>query len=285
MHLDMMVLKYQLDCSIFEFQVFNCHMVSSLDNSHDLGYLLCRTSVSEFCVMSESEAQLPTAFVADVLLWKRWHISLGVIVVATVAWIVFEWTNLPFLTICSDVLLILIVLLFLHANYAALRNKQPPTLPELVVSEEMVNNVAASFRVKINNVLLIAHDITIGKDFRIFFKVVICLWLLSVIGSVFSFFTLAYIGMLSISDVPNRPSFFIDVYSKHRNISFLDFYLLFGFWWVVLKVICIQLHSMYIVSIYPIGCLHKHTLLGAFEPFYLHITVHIHWMLYIEEPF
>jgi hypothetical protein len=35
----------------------------------------------------------------------------------------------------------------------------------------MVNNVAASFRVKVNNVLLIAHDITIGKDFRIFFKV------------------------------------------------------------------------------------------------------------------
>ena len=52
-----------------------------------------------------------------------------------------------------------------------LSSRQPPTLPELVVSEEMVNNVAASFRVKINNVLLIAHDITIGKDFRIFFKV------------------------------------------------------------------------------------------------------------------
>lgn len=50
-------------------------------------------------------------------------------------------------------------------------SRQPPTLPELVVSEEMVNNVAASFRVKINNVLLIAHDITVGKDFRIFFKV------------------------------------------------------------------------------------------------------------------
>ncbi|KAG4911639.1 hypothetical protein JHK84_052120 [Glycine max] len=158
--------------------------------------------------MSESEAQLPTAFVADVLLWKRWHVSLGIIVVATVAWVLFEWTSLPFLTICSDVLLILIVLLFLHANYAALRNKydsyplQPPTLPELVVSEEMVNNVAASFRVKINNMLLIAHDITIGKDFRIFFKVVICLWLLSVIGSAFSFFTLAYIGTLLMITIP-----------------------------------------------------------------------------------
>ncbi|XP_054796729.1 reticulon-like protein B16 isoform X2 [Prosopis cineraria] len=131
--------------------------------------------------------------VADILLWKRWHISFGVIVIATVAWVLLEWTGLPFLTICSDVLLILIVLLFLHANYAALRNKQPPALPELVVSEEMVNNAAASLRVKINNVLLMAHDITLGKDFRVFFKVVVFLWLLSVIGSTVSFFTLAYI--------------------------------------------------------------------------------------------
>ncbi|KAL5152997.1 Reticulon-like protein B16 [Glycine soja] len=170
------------------------------DNSHFRIFLDFISG--EFGLMSESEAQLPTAFVADVLLWKRWHVSLGIIVVATVAWVLFEWTSLPFLTICSDVLLILIVLLFLHANYAALRNKQPPTLPELVVSEEMVNNVAASFRVKINNMLLIAHDITIGKDFRIFFKVVICLWLLSVIGSAFSFFTLAYIGTLLMITIP-----------------------------------------------------------------------------------
>ena len=39
----------------------------------------------------------------------------------------------------------------------------------------MVNNAAASFRVKINNVLLMAHDITIGKDFKLFFKVSISL--------------------------------------------------------------------------------------------------------------
>lgn len=164
--------------------------------------------------MSESDAQLPTAFVADVLLWKRWHVSLGVIVVATVAWLLLEWTDLPFLTICSDVLLTLIVVLFLHANYAAFRNKQPPRLPELVVSEEMVNNVAASFRVKINNVLLIAHDITIGKDFKIFFKVVVCLWLLSVIGSIFSFFTLAYIGTLMMITIPALYSKYGDYVDK-----------------------------------------------------------------------
>lgn len=35
----------------------------------------------------------------------------------------------------------------------------------------MVNSTAASLRVKINYALLTAHYITLGKDFRLFFKV------------------------------------------------------------------------------------------------------------------
>ncbi|KAB1217597.1 Reticulon-like protein B16 [Morella rubra] len=139
---------------------------------------------------------------ADILLWKQRSVSFGIIVVATVAWLLFERSGLSFLSICSDVLLILIVLLFLHANYAVFRDRQLQTLPELVLSEEMVNNAAASFRVKINNVLLMAHDITLGKDFKLFFKVVVCLWLLSVIGSSCSFFTLAYIGTIASITIP-----------------------------------------------------------------------------------
>jgi hypothetical protein len=43
--------------------------------------------------------------------------------VATVSWFIFERSGLPFLTICSDVLLILIVLLFVRANTADMINK------------------------------------------------------------------------------------------------------------------------------------------------------------------
>uniref|UniRef100_A0A2P2LYD0 Reticulon-like protein n=1 Tax=Rhizophora mucronata TaxID=61149 RepID=A0A2P2LYD0_RHIMU len=108
---------------------------------------------------------------ADILLWKTRRLSFGVIIVATAAWFMFEHSGLPFLTICSDILLTGTVFLFLRANYAVLRNKQLQSLPELDLSEEIVHNAAASFRVKINNMLLIAHDITLGKDFRLFFKV------------------------------------------------------------------------------------------------------------------
>ncbi|XP_058183045.1 reticulon-like protein B16 [Rhododendron vialii] len=161
---------------------------------------------------------------ADVILWKRRHVSFGIIVVATVAWLLFERSGVSLLSICSDVLLILVVLLFIRANYAASKNKQPQTLPELVLSEEMVNNAAASFRVKINYALLVAHDITLGKDFRLFFKVVICLWLLSAIGSVLSFFTLAYIGTILSITIPalyNRYQDHIDRFAGliHQQMS------------------------------------------------------------------
>lgn len=35
----------------------------------------------------------------------------------------------------------------------------------------MVNTAAASFRAKVNYMLLMAHDITHGKDFKLFFMV------------------------------------------------------------------------------------------------------------------
>ncbi|KAL3650341.1 hypothetical protein CASFOL_006744 [Castilleja foliolosa] len=107
---------------------------------------------------------------ADVILWRRRCVSCGIIIVATVSWIMVERSGISFLSLCSDVLLVLVVLMYLRANYAVFRKKQLQTLPELVLSEEIVNNAASSFRVKVNYMLLMAHDITLGKDFRIFFK-------------------------------------------------------------------------------------------------------------------
>ncbi|XP_073124186.1 reticulon-like protein B16 [Henckelia pumila] len=155
---------------------------------------------------------------ADVLLWRRRHVSFGVVVIATIAWLLIERSGISFLSLCSDVLLILILLMFLQANYAVFRNKPLQTLPELVLSEEMVNNAAASFRVKTNYMLLMAHDITLGKDFRLFFKVVIALWLLSVIGSLISFFTLAYMGIIISVTVPALYDMFQDHVDRYADV-------------------------------------------------------------------
>ncbi|KAK3147312.1 hypothetical protein QOZ80_3BG0280810 [Eleusine coracana subsp. coracana] len=161
---------------------------------------------------------------ADIILWKRGRVTFGVIFGATMAWLLFEKSGVSFLTICCDVLLILIVVQFIRVKMADMLNRQPRPLPELVLSEEMVSNAAASFRVKVNNMLMIAHDITLGKDFRLFFQVVLVLWLLSVVGNFCSFITLAYIGTIALVTVPalyNKYQRHVDRYAGmvHRNIS------------------------------------------------------------------
>ncbi|XP_078159816.1 reticulon family protein [Carex rostrata] len=162
--------------------------------------------------------------VANIILWKRPRVSISSIIIVTAAWFLFEKSGLSFLTICSDVLLILIVVQFIRANIAALLNKQLKPLPELVVSEEMVTSAAATFRARFNSMLMIAHDITLGKDFRLFFQVMGFLWLLSVIGNFFSFFSCAYIGSIMAITLPalyNKYEERLDRYAGivHQNIS------------------------------------------------------------------
>ncbi|XP_050387710.1 reticulon-like protein B8 isoform X2 [Argentina anserina] len=60
---------------------------------------------------------------ADVLLWRRRRVSIGAIVAATLSWLLFERSGLSCLSVCSDILLILVVWQFLRANYAVFRNK------------------------------------------------------------------------------------------------------------------------------------------------------------------
>lgn len=170
---------------------------------------------SSLAIGRQSPNQLVTGGGKEVVIWRQWRTLFGMILVATVVWVLFEHSGLPFLSVCSDVFLILIVLLFVRANFAAFRKRQPQTLPELVLTEEMVNNAAASFRAKINYMLLMAHDITLGKDFKLFFKVVIFLWLLSAIGSVVSFFTVTYIGTVISIIFPALYSRFEDQIDGH----------------------------------------------------------------------
>lgn len=60
---------------------------------------------------------------ADLLLWRKRHHSLGVIVLSTVAWLIFEFSGLPFLSVSSDVLLIVVILSFVLARASAFRSR------------------------------------------------------------------------------------------------------------------------------------------------------------------
>ncbi|KAJ4704523.1 Reticulon-like protein [Melia azedarach] len=139
---------------------------------------------------------------ADVILWRRKNATVGILLVTLAAWVVFERSGYTLLSLVSSVLLLLIAILFLWAKSAAILNRPAPPLPELHLSEELVNEVAALIRTSVNDLLSISQDIALGKNSRLFFKVAVCLWLISFVGGMTDFLTLGYTSLVIVLTLP-----------------------------------------------------------------------------------
>lgn len=81
----------------------------------------------------------------------------------------------------------------------AIANRPAPPLPELQLSEEMVNEAAAVIRTHVNALLLVSQDISLGKDSRLFFKVAAYLLLIYFVGGLTDFLTLSYTSKFETS--------------------------------------------------------------------------------------
>lgn len=160
---------------------------------------------------------------ADVILWKKWTLSAGILVGSTVTWVLFEWSGYRPLSLISNVLLLLIAILFIWAKAAAILKRPPPPLPGLVLSEEMVNSTAESVRLRINRTLTAAHDIALGKDFSLFGKVVAFLYFLSTVSSWFDLITLLYIIVLAVITVPALYNNYEDHVDRYASIVEQEF--------------------------------------------------------------
>ncbi|KAE8686967.1 Reticulon-like protein B12 [Hibiscus syriacus] len=154
--------------------------------------------------------------VADVMLWRRGNLTMGILLVTLAAWVVFEKSGYTLLSLVSNVLLLLIVILFLWAKSAAILNRPAPPLPELYLSQEMVDEVGAFIRAHVNDFLSASRDIALGKDARLFFKAAAYLLLISVVGSLADFLTLGYTSLVVVLTVPalyERYEDYIDSYT------------------------------------------------------------------------
>ncbi|KAH6773092.1 Reticulon family protein [Perilla frutescens var. frutescens] len=152
--------------------------------------------------MGEPYRALGGGAVADVLLWRKRNQSVLILVFSTFLWLLFEKAGCNLLSFISNVLFLLVVILFLWAKSAALLNRPLPPIPNLEVPEDVVVKAADETRVCINHALSIAHDIAIGGDLKIFWQLAIGLWFISFIGSLVNFLTLVYIGVLLCFSIP-----------------------------------------------------------------------------------
>ncbi|XP_021289529.1 reticulon-like protein B12 isoform X2 [Herrania umbratica] len=154
------------------------------------------------------------------MLWRRGNLTLGILLVTLAAWVVFEKSGYTLLSLVSSVLLLLSVILFLWAKSAAILNRPAPPLPELYLSEEMVNEVGAFIRAHVNDFLSTSQDIAMGRDARLFVKVAAYLLLISVIGGLTDFLTLGYTSLVVVLTVPA-------LYERYEN--YIDSYAITGF--------------------------------------------------------
>ncbi|CAM6039140.1 unnamed protein product [Sphagnum compactum] len=154
---------------------------------------------------------------ADVLLWRKKHLSIGLLVGATLAWILLEKTGYTLVSLVFNITLFLVVILFVWSNLAALLNRAPPPLPELSLSEDFVLSTANTVRLELNKVLAIAHDVALGKDFKLFLKVIAVLWIFSTVAGWFSLLTLVYICIILAQTLPFIYDKYEDVIDHHAN--------------------------------------------------------------------
>ncbi|XP_071720918.1 reticulon-like protein B12 isoform X2 [Rutidosis leptorrhynchoides] len=152
---------------------------------------------------------------SDVILWRHKNVTTSLLVITCASWLMFERSDYTLLSYISNVLLLLLIILFLWAKSAQILNRPTPPIPDLQISEETINEAAALIRDQINTVLSISHDVALAKDPKMFAKVAAYLVLISVIGSLTDFRTLCYTSTFVILTVPVA----YERYEKHVNSS------------------------------------------------------------------
>uniref|UniRef100_A0A0E0GZM2 Reticulon-like protein n=1 Tax=Oryza nivara TaxID=4536 RepID=A0A0E0GZM2_ORYNI len=131
-------------------------------------------------------------FVGDVVMWRRGDVSACLLAATVSGWLLFGSGGYTFLSLASNVLLLLLTVLFLWAKAARLLNRPEPPIPEMRISQQVVNEVAALLHSGMNTVFSVFHDIALGKDSVLFYQVFLSLWIISIIGSLTDFTTLCY---------------------------------------------------------------------------------------------
>ncbi|KAJ4764315.1 Reticulon-like protein [Rhynchospora pubera] len=139
---------------------------------------------------------------ADLVLWRNKLVSGAIFSGVTVIWLLFEWIGYHLIAFLCHFLILVLAVSFVWSNAASLINRSPPKFPEVILSEDIFLQMAQSIRHEINEAFITFCYIASGKDALAFVKVIAGLWLLSVVGSWFSFLTLSYIAFVLAHTVP-----------------------------------------------------------------------------------
>ncbi|KAI4319989.1 hypothetical protein MLD38_033518 [Melastoma candidum] len=139
---------------------------------------------------------------ADIFLWRDKTKSAGVLGTATVVWILFELLEYHLITLVCHLLILALVVLYLWSNASTFVNKAPPRIPKVILQEKCVVEMASALGYEVNRGLAILKDIASGRELKKLLVVIAGLWVVSIVGSWFSFITLLYLTFILLFTVP-----------------------------------------------------------------------------------
>ncbi|BBH04126.1 Reticulon family protein [Prunus dulcis] len=140
--------------------------------------------------------------VADVLLWRNRNVSAALLIGMTVIWFLFEVVEYNFVTLVCHLSITTLLVIFIWRTAAELFRLTPPTIPDIILHESTFKELASTVHKRCNHFLSKLLDGACGRDLPFFFLAIISLYILSVIGTYFSFLNLVYLGFLALETLP-----------------------------------------------------------------------------------
>ncbi|KAI4307758.1 hypothetical protein L6164_030907 [Bauhinia variegata] len=145
---------------------------------------------------------LGSGTIADILLWRKKHISASILVGVTVIWFVIEGMGYSLVSFICDFLILLLAVMFLWKTFSSFINIYPPKLPRSGLHDMLFVNAALALRHDLNQGYRIFRYIATGRDDRSFFVVTGFLLTVSFMGRYFTVATIFYIVSVTVLVVP-----------------------------------------------------------------------------------
>ncbi|KAF8717024.1 hypothetical protein HU200_026134 [Digitaria exilis] len=141
--------------------------------------------------------------VADVVLWRKEEVAGGLLATVVASWALFYCVpGYTLLSFVSQVLMILLTVLFVWAKAAQLLNRAPPPVPLMKISDKTTSEAAEIVGNFVNKVLQDFGNIALGKDSSLFYKVALVLLLTSIVGRLTDLITLVYTSAVIALTIP-----------------------------------------------------------------------------------
>ncbi|KAL6841545.1 hypothetical protein ACP4OV_028688 [Aristida adscensionis] len=194
-------------------------------------------------------------FVCDVVLWRRGRgdVSACLLAATAASWMLFFSGSggTTLLSLSANVLLLLLTVLFLWAKAARLLNRYPPPpsilcnacssssssssptsccrpqppIPELRVSQQVVDEVAALLHAGLDAGLAAFRDIALGRDSLLFCRAFLCLWITSILGSLTDFPTFCYTSVVAVLTIPALYQKYQDCVDRYMRFAYINLHM------------------------------------------------------------